>query len=169
MQVVNCYSLRLYSYLSVLLKLATSTNTCQILNVLSNSKASLILKTIHAANDLSVAGGVIMDKTGLSPSSFHTSMSMLLDQNLIERRNGKYIITFLGKAVYNVRILLEKAVNHYYHLKVIDSIREKQELSMSEFYKIIDIMIEDYQLKDILNEYDLTNTSNLDSKLSLTP
>jgi predicted transcriptional regulator len=107
MQVVNCYSLRLYSYLSVLLKLVTSTNTCQILNVLSNSKVSLILKTTHAANDLGVAEGVIMDKAGLTPSSFHTSMSMLLDQNLIERRNGNYIITFLGKAVYNVRILLE--------------------------------------------------------------
>jgi hypothetical protein len=26
---------------------------------------------------------------------------------------------------------------------------------MPEFYKIIDIMIEDYQLKDILNGYDL--------------
>ena len=141
---------------SVLLKLVTSTNTCQILNVLSNSKACLILKTTHEANDLGVAEGVIMDKAGLTHSSFHTSMSILQDQNLIERRNGKYLITFLGKAVYNVRILLEKAVNHYHHLKVIDSIIEKQELSMSEFYKIIDIMIEDYQLKDILNGYDLT-------------
>ena len=149
--------------------MVTSTNTCQILNVLSNSKACLILKTIHAVNDLGVGEGVIMDKAGLTPLSFHTSMSILQDQNLIERRNGKYLITFLGKAVYNIRILLEKAVNHYYQLKVIDSISEKQELSMSEFYKIIDIMIEDYQLKDILNEYDLTNTSNLDSKLSLTP
>ena len=137
--------------------------------LLCNSKAYLILNATHAANDLGVTEGVIMDKTGLTPSSFHTSMSMLQDQNLIERRNGKYLITFLGKAVYNVRILLEKAVNHYYHLKVIDSIIEKQELSMSEFYKIIDIMIEDHQLKDILNGYDLTNTSNSDSKLSLTP
>lgn len=144
---------------SVLLKLVTSTNTCQILNVLSNSKACLILKTTHEANDLGVAEGVIMDKAGLTHSSFHTSMSMLQDQNLIERRNGKYLITFLGKAVYNVRILLEKAVNHYHHLKVIDSIIEKQELSMSEFYKIIDIMIEDYQLKDNLNGYDLTETN----------
>ena len=144
---------------SVLLKLVTSTNTCQILNVLSNSKACLILKTTHEANDLGVAEGVIMDKAGLTHSSFDTSMSMLQDQNLIERRNGKYLITFLGKAVYNVRILLEKAVNHYHHLKVIDSIIEKQELSMSEFYKIIDIMIEDYQLKDNLNGYDLTETN----------
>jgi hypothetical protein len=96
-----------------------------------------------------------MDKAGLTPSSFHTSMSILQDQSLIERRNGKYLITFLGKAVYNVRIILEKAVNHYHQLKVIDSIIEKQELSMSEFYKIIDIMIEDYQLKDILNGYEL--------------
>jgi hypothetical protein len=39
---------------------------------------------------------------------------------------------------------------------------------MFEFYKIIDNMIEDYQLKDILNGYDLTKTSNLYSKLSLT-
>ena len=118
---------------SVLLKLVTSTNTCQILNVLSDSKACLILKTTHEANDLGVAEGVIMDKAGLTPSSFHTSMSMLQDQSLIERRNGKYLITFLGKAVYNVRILLEKAVNHYHHLKVIDSIIEKQELSMPNF------------------------------------
>jgi hypothetical protein len=140
---------------SDLLKLVTSTNTCQILNVLSNSKACLILKTTHEANDLGVAEGVIMDKAGLTHSSFHTSMSILQDQSLIERRNGKYLITFLGKAVYNVRILLEKAVNHYHQLKVIDSIIEKQELSMSEFYKIIDIMIEDYQLKDILNGYEL--------------
>ena len=144
---------------SVLLKLVISTNTCQFLNVLSNPKACLILKTTHEANDLGVAEGVIMDKAGLTHSSFHTSMSMLQDQNLIERRNGKYLITFLGKAVYNVRILLEKAVNHYHHLKVIDSIIEKQELSMSEFYKIIDIMIQDYQLKDILNGYDLTETN----------
>ena len=144
---------------SVLLKLVTSTNTCQFLNVLSNSKACLILKTTHEAYDLGVAEGVIMDKAGLTHSSFDTSMSMLQDQNLIERRNGKNLITFLGKAVYNVRILLEKAVNHYHHLKVIDSIIEKQELSMSEFYKIIDIMIEDYQLKDNLNGYDLTETN----------
>lgn len=144
---------------SVLLKLVTSTNTCQFLNVLSNSKACLILKTTYEANDLGVAEGVIMDKAGLTHSSFDTSMSMLQDQNLIERRNGKNLITFLGKAVYNVRILLEKAVNHYHHLKVIDSIIEKQELSMSEFYKIIDIMIEDYQLKDNLNGYDLTETN----------
>ncbi|MGI8831177.1 MAG: hypothetical protein ACR2IS_00915 [Nitrososphaeraceae archaeon] len=83
-----------------------------------------------------------MDKAGLPPASFHTSMSMLQDQKLIETRDGKHLITFLGRAVYTVRTLLEKAVNHYYQLKVIDSIREKQELSMSEFYKIIDIMIE---------------------------
>ena len=96
---------------TVLFKLVRSTNsTCQILNVLSNSKACLILKTTHAANDLGVAEGVIMDKARLTPSSFHTSMSMLQDQSLIERRNGKYLITFLGKTIYNVRILLEKAV-----------------------------------------------------------
>lgn len=73
-----------------------------------------------------------MDIAGLTPASFHTSMSVLQDQNLIERRNGKNLITFLGRAVHNVRTLLEKAVNHYYQLKVIDSIREKKELSMSD-------------------------------------
>ena len=54
-------------------------------------------------------------------------------------------------------------------LKTQKSDSIKQELSMSEFYKIIDIMIEDYQLKDILNGHDLINTSNSDSKLSSTP
>jgi hypothetical protein len=123
----------------------------------------------YAANDLGIEDSVIIDKAGLSPASFRTSMCILQDQNLVERRNGKYLITFLGRAMYNVQKLLEKAVNHYYQLKVIDSIREKQDLSMSEFYKIIDIMIQDYQLKDILNGYDITKTTNLDSKLSSTP
>jgi hypothetical protein len=123
----------------------------------------------YAANDLGIEDSVIIDKAGLSPASFRTSMCILQDQNLVERRNGKYLITFLGRAMYNVQKLLEKAVNHYYQLKVIDSIREKQDLSMSEFYKIIDIMIQDYQLKDILNGYDITKTTNLDSKLSSIP
>jgi hypothetical protein len=151
------------------LKLVTSSNTCQILNALSHSKALLILKMTYAANDLGIEDSVIIDKAGLSPASFRTSMCILQDQNLVERRNGKYLITFLGRAMYNVQKLLEKAVNHYYQLKVIDSIREKQDLSMSEFYKIIDIMIQDYQLKDILNGYDITKTTNLDSKLSSIP
>jgi hypothetical protein len=77
-------------------------------------------------------------------------MSMLQEQHLIEKRNRKYFITIIGRAVYNTKGLIEKALRHYCKLKVIDSLIEQQDIPVSELHKIIDTLIDDYQLKGIL-------------------
>lgn len=143
----------------VLIRLITDNNTTQILDLISNTKVCYILKTVYAANNCGIKGQAITEQAKLPPVKFYPLMSMLQEESLIEKRNRKYFITFLGRVVYNAKRLVEKAVNHQYELKVIDSLKEQQELPEPDLQKIIDTLIDDHQLKDILNNHEL----NLDS------
>jgi hypothetical protein len=129
------------------LRLATTDNTIQILNLLSDTNVCDVLKTVYAADN---SGVDFTNQAKLPPTKFYPLMSMLQEQHLIEKRNRKYFITIIGRAVYNTRGLIEKALRHYCKLKVIDSLKEQQDIPASELDKVIDTLIDDYQLKDIL-------------------
>lgn len=96
-------------------------------------------------------GHVIANHVNLSPSEFYRLALSLREQNMIEKKNQKYYITFFGRAVYNARKLLQKAIDNYHKLKVIDFLEEQGQIPESELNKIIEICIDDHQLKDILN------------------
>lgn len=126
-------------------------NTVQVLDVLSDPKACKILESTYAANNDGVEGQVIANHANLSPSGFYRLTLSLREHNMIEKKNQKYFITFFGRAVYNAKKLLQKAIDNYYKLKVIDFLEEQDQILESELNKIIDICIDDHQLKDILN------------------
>ena len=130
--------------------LATADNTFQILNLLSDTNVYNILKTIYAADNSGVEGQVITNQVKLPPTKFYPLMSILQEQHLIEKRNQKYFITIIGRAVYDTMGLIEKALRYYCKLKVIDSLKEQQDIPASELHRVIDTLIDDYQLKDIL-------------------
>ena len=69
---------------------------------------------------------------------------------MIEKKNQRYFITFLGKTVYNARRILQKAIDNYHKLNVIDLLEEQHQIPEPELRKIIEICIDDHQLKDIL-------------------
>jgi hypothetical protein len=130
--------------------LAITRNPIQVLDILSDPKACQILERTYAANNDGVEGHVIANHARLSPSGFYKLTLSLQEQNMIEKKNQKYFITFFGRAVYNAKRLLQKAVDNYHKLKVIDFLEEQQQIPGPELNKIIDICIDDYQLKDIL-------------------
>jgi predicted transcriptional regulator len=127
--------------------LATTDNTIQILNLLSDTNVCDVLKTVYAADN---SGVDFANQAKLPPTKIYPLISMLQEQHLIEKRNRKYFITIIGRAVYNTKGLIEKALRHYCKLKVIDSLKEQQDIPVSELHKVIDTLIDDYQLKDIL-------------------
>jgi predicted transcriptional regulator len=127
--------------------LATTDNTIQILNKLSDTNVCEVLKTVYAADN---SGVDFANQAKLPPTKIYPLISMLQEQHLIEKRNRKYFITIIGRAVYNTKGLIEKALRHYCKLKVIDSLIEQQDIPVSELHKIIDTLIDDYQLKGIL-------------------
>jgi predicted transcriptional regulator len=127
--------------------MATTDNTIQILNMLSDTNVCDVLKTVYAADN---SGVDFANQAKLPPTKIYPLISMLQEQHLIEKRNRKYFITIIGRAVYNTKGLIEKALRHYCKLKLIDSLIEQQDIPVSELHKVIDTLIDDYQLKDIL-------------------
>ena len=127
--------------------MATTDNTIQILNMLSDTNVCDVLKTVYAADN---SGVDFANQAKLPPTKIYPLISMLQEQHLIEKRNRKYFITIIGRAVYNTKGLIEKALRQYCKLKVIDSLIEQQDIPVSELHKVIDTLIDDYQLKDIL-------------------
>jgi hypothetical protein len=103
-----------------------------------------------AINDDGIASDAIANQAKLSPLEFSRLMSSLRKYNMIEKRQQRYFITFFGKAVFNSKKLVQKALDNYHKLKAIDSLEEQQQIPASELTKIIDIFVEDHQLKDIL-------------------
>jgi hypothetical protein len=78
---------------------------------------------------------------------------------LIKRNKGNYHLTILGKTVYDAHISIGIALNYYRKLKVSESIQSSSsgQLTKEEFIKLIDILIDNHQLKDMLYQ-DLNNT-----------
>jgi predicted transcriptional regulator len=130
--------------------LAITSDTVQVLVILSDPKACQILETTYVANEDGVEGHIIANHANLSPSGFCRLTLSLREKNMIEKKNERYFITFLGKAVYNARRILQKAIDNYHKLYVIDLLEEQHQIPEPELKRIIEICIDDHQLKDIL-------------------
>jgi hypothetical protein len=121
-----------------------------ILDMLSDPGACQILEKTYVANTIGVDADIIADHVNLSPSRLYRLMLSLREKNMIEKKNQRYFITFFGRAVYNAKRLIQKGMDNYHKLKVIDLLEEQRQIPEPELIKIIDICIDDHQLKDIL-------------------
>ena len=84
---------------------------------------------------------------------------------LIKRINGNYHLSILGKTVYDAHISIGISLNYYRKLKVLESIQSSSygQLTKEEFIKLIDILIDNHQIKDMLYK-DLNNTVRFNDK-----
>ena len=130
--------------------MAITRNLVKVLDVLSDPKACQILERTYVANDDGVEGHVIANHANLSPSGFYRLTLSLREYNMIERKNQRYFITFFGRAVFNAKRLVQKAIDNYHKLHVIDTLEEEEQIPQTELNKLIEIFIDDHQLKDIL-------------------
>ena len=80
-------------------------------------------------------------------------MNSLIDAGLVTRKDGKYLLTLLGKVVYEYYMLVGQAVEDYWRLKAIDSIETSlpnNDLSAEERKRIVESLIERKNIKNIL-------------------
>jgi predicted transcriptional regulator len=123
------------------LKLTDSYDDDHIFNFLNNTDIYSIFKHIFRANCDDRQNGNAVDNdtlrrvTALSQVEFNELMSNFQEQGLVKRSNGTHFHTPSGKAVCHAQVILEKALNNYDKLKIIDSL-EKRDLSNSDFHKI---------------------------------
>ena len=77
----------------------------------------------------------------------------MIKVGLIKRKNRKYFLTSLGKVVYEAESMIENALNDYWKLKALDSLKGdglNMELPTEEHSKILDTLIANQNIKQIL-------------------
>jgi hypothetical protein len=101
----------------------------------------------------------------LSVKQYYSRMLALTKAGLIKRNKGNYHLTILGKTVYDAHISIGIALNNYRKLKVLESVQSSSfgQLTKEEFIKLIDILIDNHQIKDMLYQ-DLNNTVRFNDK-----
>ena len=135
-----------------------------ILKAIADDKALNLFNKIALADK---ENGCIpsLKEMQLSVKQYYSRMSALMKAGLIKRNKGNYHLTILGKTVYNAHISIGIALNYYRKLKVLESIQSSSsgQLTKEEFIKLIDILIDNHQIKDMLYK-DLNNTVRFNDK-----
>ena len=120
-----------------------------ILNAISDDKSLLLFNAIAVTNGETE---IQVRKMGLTLKQYYSRMAKLTNADLIRRKKGKYFLTLVGRIVYDSQIVIGKALNYYWKLQALDSIQTSSTagLPKEELSKLVDTLIDAYQIKDIL-------------------
>lgn len=132
-----------------------------ILIALCDEKCFSIFKSIAInKNKGAIDSANILSQIKLNSRDYHERLSHLINVGLItpKRRIIKkeekdyYAITELGNEVYRARRLIEDAIKIEWKLKALDAVLEtfNQTGEKAEIEKVIDSLIDNYEIKDIL-------------------
>jgi DNA-binding HxlR family transcriptional regulator len=123
--------------------------TTRVLKTIADDKSLIIFNTIA----LSSAGSdVFVNALGITRKQYYSRLSSLLKAGLVRREKGKYSLTTFGIILYYSQDMIGRAVDEYWKLKAIDTIRSlgNGELPPEQFHTIFDKLIANQEIKYIL-------------------
>src|SRR5215831_5706782 len=125
------------------------TTVLDILKTIANDKCLVLFNTIALSN---CDSDICIRALELTRKQYYSRLSALLKAGVVKRVRGKYSLTTLGVIVYYAQEIIGKAVDQYWRLKAIDSIRASGngELPQVRFHTIIDKLIANQESKNIL-------------------
>jgi len=133
-------------------------STTNVLRRLSDYKTERVFKTISTNDD--VKSETLIAKLGFSKRQYYDRIRNLVEAGLIRKHKGKYKLSSFGKVVLNLHRIAERTSQIHWKLEAIDNIKmsDKSNLAEIDYLKIIDILLDDIEIKDIYlrNNYHLT-------------
>jgi hypothetical protein len=128
----------------------TSSSITSVLKVISDEKALVLFNNIVVCGN-DIDRFISLKEINLSSKEYYSRISGFLKAGLIKRHKGKYILTLLGRVVYDSQMVIEEALSHYWKLKVIDQIETSHsDLSTKEVIRLINALIDNHRIKDVL-------------------
>jgi hypothetical protein len=118
-----------------------------VFNALSDEKSLSLFKTI-SINDAD--SEELVTSLELSKRQYYDRINDLRTASLIRRQKGKYMLTSFGIVIYNIYKLTEKAIESQWKLQAIDVICAKDNLGGVDNMKIINILLDDIEIRKIL-------------------
>lgn len=125
----------------------TKLSITDVFNALSDEKSLNLFKTI-SINDAD--SGELVARLKLSKRQYYDRINDLRTASLISRQKGKYKLTSFGKVIYNIYKMGEKATESQWKLQAIDMMCAKDNLGGVDDMKIIDILLDDIEIRKIL-------------------
>ena len=102
---------------------------CVSIKSLSHDKSLELFKIIAptplADADHAISNGglintqLLISKVKRTRKQYYSRISTLISSGLIKRSNGKYLLTSLGKVLYDVDALIDQAIRDHWKLKTI--------------------------------------------------
>ena len=110
-------------------------------------------KSLVLFNTIAIAGGdsdILITRLGVTRKQYYSRISALMETGLISRKDRQYMLTSLGKIVYDAQLMIGRATNTYWKLKAIDSIETDHSLPGDERNRIINTLIDNQDIAKIL-------------------
>jgi hypothetical protein len=120
-------------------------------------------KTLTLFNSIAVSNGdryTQLRAMSLTPKQYYSRISGLMTAGLIKRQRGKYVLTLLGKVVYDVHLNIGKALAYYWKMKAIESIYMSSpgaRLPNEELIQLINALIDNHSIRDFLIKESLSH------------
>jgi hypothetical protein len=90
----------------------------------------------------------------LTTKQYYSRLSGLVDAGLVRKFEGRYLLTLVGKLVYDAQINIGKALSYYWKLKAIESIEMSSpgaRITKEELKQLIDALIDNHLSKIFLS------------------
>ena len=118
-----------------------------IFRALSDDKSLTLFNTVALSPGNS---NLLTRNLNLTKKQYYSKMEHLSKQGLVARKNGKHYLTTMGKIIYELQSVIGTAVNDYWKLKAIDSLRIQDQLPEDQVAKLIYTLVENQGLRDII-------------------
>jgi predicted transcriptional regulator len=131
-------------------KSVTAPSLTSVLKKISDDKTLVLFNSIALSSSYNERQ-VTLKEMNLSTKQYYSRMTGLQHAGLIKKRNGKYSLTLLGRAVYSTQMIIGQTLTYYWKLKALEEIEMSTSgIPNDEKTQLINAMIDNHQIKDIL-------------------
>ena len=120
----------------------------------SRSLFNIIAIMSSPASDGQSTGEILISRMNLTRKQYYTRISQLRDAGLITKKRTRFILTSLGRIVYEIQKTIGVAIQNRWKLEAIDSIQTSQladRMPIEERQKLINTLVGDCdRIRDIL-------------------
>src|SRR6266516_5818480 len=119
-----------------------------VLGAIADDNSLLLLGAI-ASSDSEVDTDTLITRLHITKKQYYSRIGKLTRAKLVNRTNGKYFPTSLGKIVYETQTIIGKAVADYWKLKALDGLENSHpdRMPKEEYDKLVDALIDNDMIK----------------------
>ena len=138
----------------------------RVYGVLSDDETQGLLDSIVRTQDPN--SEILLANSQITKRKYYDRISDLIAVGLIRRNKGKYKLSSFGKIMLDLQRIAKKAAENYWKLEAIDSIRMfgNSNLTEAEYMKIVDLFLDDLEIKDAYLYNDIHSQHNLRKSLT---